>query len=116
MKLAQVVARLAPEQLDADARAASSGVPLARAAIARLAADEQRAKATLLFAEQEARRVRTLAASGSVSPRDLDLAEQQLSLAKAERERVRATQAEAQKEVAVASSATESKAATVTRS
>jgi HlyD family secretion protein len=115
VKLGQVVARLAPEQLNADARAASSGVPLARAAIARLAADEQRARATLLFSEQEATRLRALAASGSVSPRDLDLAEQQLSLAKADLERVRATQAEAQKEIAVASSATESKAATVTR-
>lgn len=59
--------------------------------------------------------MRTLAASGSVSGRDLDLAEQQLALAQAELDRTRAAQAEAQKQIAVASGATESKAATVTR-
>lgn len=115
VKLGQVVAHLAPEQLDADVHAASSGVPLARAAIARLAAEERRAQATLTFAQQEAVRLRSLAASGSVSARDLDLGEQQLALAQADLERVRATQTEAQKEVVVASSATASKAATVTR-
>jgi HlyD family secretion protein len=115
VKLGQVVAHLAPEQFQADVHAASSGVPLARAAIARLAAEEHRAQATLTFAQQEAVRLRALAASGSVSPRDLDLAEQQLSLAHADLERVRATQTEAQKSVAVASSTTASKEATVTR-
>lgn len=115
VKLGQVVAHLAPEQLNADVHAASSGVPLARAAMARLAAEERRAQATLTFAEQEAARMRSLTASGSVSPRDLDLAEQQLSLAKAELDRVRAAQTEAQKQIAVASGAAESKTATVTR-
>ena len=115
VKLGQVVAHLAPEQLNADVHAASSGVPLAKAAMVRLAAEERRAQATLTFAEQEAARIRSLAASGSVSPRDLDLAEQQLSLAKAELDRVRAAQTEAQKQIAVASGATESKTATVTR-
>ncbi len=115
VKLGQVVARLAPEQLVADVRVASSGVPLAKAALARLDAEERKAQASLVFAEQEAKRMRTLAASNSVSPRDLDLAEQQLALAKADLDRVLATQGEAQKEIAVASSATESKSATATR-
>jgi len=115
VKLGQVVAHLAPEQLNADVHAASSGVPLARAAVARLAADERRAQATLTFAEQEAVRMRSLAASNTVSVRDLDLAEQQLALARADLDRVRAAQTEAQKQIAVASGATESKAATVTR-
>ena len=115
VKLGQVLAHLAPEQLNADAHAASSGVPLARAAMARLAADERRGQATLAFAEREAVRMRALAASGSVSARDVDLAEQQLALGQAEVERVHAAQAEAQKQIAVASGATESKAATVTR-
>lgn len=115
VKLGQVVAHLAPGQLNADVTAASSGVPLARAAIARLAADEHRAQATLTFAEQEAGRMRSLAASGTVGARDLDLAEQQLALARADLDRVRAAQAEAQKQIAVASGATESKVATVTR-
>ncbi|CAN5729455.1 efflux RND transporter periplasmic adaptor subunit [soil metagenome] len=115
VKLGQVVAHLAPEQLNADVHAASSGVPLARAAVARLAADERRAQATLTFAEQEAVRMRSLAASNTVSARDLDLAEQQLALARADLDRVRAAQTEAQKQIAVASGATEAKAATVTR-
>jgi HlyD family secretion protein len=115
VKLGQVVAHLAPEQLNADVHAASSGVPLAKAAMARLAADERRAQATLTFAEQEAARMRSLTASGSVAARDLDLAEQQLSLTKADLDRVRAAQTEAQKQIAVASGATESKTATVTR-
>ena len=115
VKLGQVVAHLAPEQLTADVRAASSGVSLARAALARLAADERRAQATLAFAEPEAVRTRALQASGSVTGRDLDLAEQQLALAQADLDRVRAAQAEAVKQIAVASGTTETKVATVTR-
>ena len=115
VKLGQVVAHLAPEQWTADVHAATSGVSLARAAIARLAADERRAQATLGFATQEATRMRALAASGSVTARDLDLAEQQLALAAADLDRVHAGQAEAQKQIAVASGASESKVATVTR-
>jgi HlyD family secretion protein len=115
VKLGQVVAHLAPEQLTADVHAASSGVSLAQASLARLAADERRAQATLTFAEQEAVRMRKLSASGSVTSRDLDLAEQQLALARADLDRVHATQSEAQKQISVASGATESKAATVTR-
>jgi HlyD family secretion protein len=115
VKLGQVVAHLGPEQLNADVHAASSGIPLAKAAIARLAADEKRALATLSFAEREAARMRTLAASGSVSGRDLDLADQQVTLARTELDRVHAVQAEAQKQIAVASGAVESKVAMVTR-
>lgn len=115
VKLGQVVAHLAPEQLTADAHAASSGIVLARAAPARLAAEERRAQATLAFAQQEAVRMRALASSGAVSARDLDLAEQQLSLARADVDRAHATQTEAQRQIAVATSATESKTATVTR-
>jgi HlyD family secretion protein len=115
VKLGQVVAHLAPEQLNADTRAASSGIPLARAAAARLAADERRARATLTFAEQEDVRMKGLAASGTVATRDRDLSEQQLALARADLDRVHAAQAEVDKQVAVASGATDSKAATVTR-
>lgn len=115
VKLGQIVAHLAPEQLNADAHAASSGIVLARAAPMRLAAEERRAQATLAFAQQEAVRMRALANSGTVSARDLDLAEQQLALARADVDRVHATQTEAQRQIAVATSATESKTATVTR-
>jgi HlyD family secretion protein len=115
VKLGQVVAHLAPEQLTADVHAASSGIVLAKAAPVRLAAEERRAQAALAFAQQEAVRMRALASSGAVSGRDLDLAEQQLALVRADLDRVHATQTEAQKQIAVATSATESKTATVTR-
>jgi HlyD family secretion protein len=115
VKLGQVVAHLAPEQWNTDVHAAASGVSLARAAQARLAADERRAEATLTFAQQEAARMRRLAADGTVNARDLDLAEQQLALAKADVDRVRAAQGEAVKQIAVASGASESKAVTVSR-
>lgn len=115
VKLGQVVAHLAPEQLNADVQAVASGVSLARAAIARLEAEERRARASMTFAEQDVARIRALATSGTVSSRDLDLAEQQLSLARADVDRVHAAQVEAQKGIAVASGATESKSATATR-
>lgn len=115
VKLGQVVAHLAPEQLNAEASAASSGIGLAKAAIARLAADERKAAANLAFMKQDATRIRALAAAGSVSGRDLDLAEQQLSLAQADLDRVHAAQGEAQKQIAVASGTTDTKLATVTR-
>ena len=115
VKLGQVVAHLAPEQLTADMRAVSSGIVLAKAAPARLAADERRSLATLTFAQVEAVRIRVLAASGAVNARDLDIAEQQLALAQADLDRVLAAQAEAQKQIAVATSATASKTAMVTR-
>lgn len=113
--LGQVLAHLAPGQLSADVHAASSGISLAKAATARLAADERRAQATLAFAQQEAVRIRTLAASGTVNGRDLDLAEQQLSLARADVDRSHAAQGEAVNQIAVAGGATASKAATLTR-
>ncbi len=115
VKLGQVVAHLAPDQLNAEATAAATGVGLAKAAIARLAADERKAVANLAFVKQDAARIRALAAAGSVSGRDLDLAEQQLSLAQADLDRVHAAQGEAQKQIAVASGATDTKLATVTR-
>jgi HlyD family secretion protein len=115
VKLGQVVAHLAPEQLNTDVRAAASGVSLAKAANARLAAEERRAQANFTFAGQEADRMRNLAAEGTINARDLDLAEQQLALAKADLERVHAAQGEAEKQIAVASGATQSKSATATR-
>ena len=115
VKLGQVVAHLAPDQLNTDVHAAASGVSLAKAANARLAADERRAQANLTFGRQEAERMRNLAAEGTVNARDLDLAEQQLALAKADLDRVHAAQGEAEKQIAVASGATESRMVAATR-
>lgn len=107
VKLGQVVAHLAPETFAADVKSASSGVAVAKAAIARLDAEERRASAALDFARGEAERMRSLGKSGAVSARDLDLAEQQLSLALAEADRVRAARAEAQRQISLASGAVE---------
>jgi HlyD family secretion protein len=103
VKLGQVVAHLAPETFVADVKTASTGVALAKAAIARLDAEERRGTAALDFAKGEAERMRALAQTGSVSPRDLDLAEQQLALARAEVDRVRAARAEAERQISLAS-------------
>ena len=115
MKLGQVLGHLAPEQFVADVHSATSGVQLARSAIARLEADEHRATATINFATNEEARIRRLAASGTVSTRELDLAVQQLELAKAELERVRATRDEARHQIGVASKTAESRNVTAAR-
>lgn len=115
VKLGQVLGHLAPEQFVADVHSATSGVQLARSAIARLEADEHRALATINFATAEEARIRRLAASGTVSTRDLDLAVQQLELAKAELERVRATRDEARHQIGVASKTAESRNVTAAR-
>lgn len=107
VKLGQVVAHLAPETFAADVKSASTGVDVARAAIARLQAEDRRALAAKEFAEGEAQRMRALSQSGSVSPRDLDLAEQQLALARAEVDRVRAARAEAERQISLASGTVE---------
>ncbi len=115
VKLGQVLGHLAPEQFAADVHSATSGVTLAQSAIARLEADEHRATATLAFATSEEARIRNLAASGTVSARDLDLAVQQLELSKAELERVRATRDEARHQIGVASKNAESRNVTAAR-
>lgn len=115
VKLGQVVAHLSPEQLAADAQAATTGVSLAQAGIARLEADEKRAEAALAFASSELERTKKLAASGAVTARDLDLAEQQYKLAVADLARVRAARVEGGKQIAVAAGAAGSKQATIGR-
>lgn len=107
VKLGQVVAHLEPDTFAADVKSASTGVAVAKAAIARLDAEGRRAEAALEFADGEAKRMRSLAKSGSVSPRDLDLAEQQLALARAEVDRVRAARAEAERQISLASGTVE---------
>jgi HlyD family secretion protein len=107
VKLGQVVSHLAPETFAADVKTASTGVAVARAAIGRLDAEERRAAAARDFAVGEAERMRALAKTGSVSPRDLDLAEQQLALSRAEVDRVQAARAEAERQISLASGTVE---------
>lgn len=115
VKLGQVLAHLDPEQLRADVRTASSSVSLAKSAIHRLEAEGRRAEANLTFTTAEEARVRTLASSGAVSARDLDLATQQLALARAERDRVTAALAEAGRQIQVASGAAAERSVTAGR-
>lgn len=107
VKLGQVVGHLAPETFAADVKSANTGVAVAKAAIARLDAEGRRAVAARDFAVAEADRMRALAKTGSVSPRDLDLAEQQLALARAEVDRVQAARAEAERQISLASGTVE---------
>jgi RND family efflux transporter MFP subunit len=95
VRIGQVLAHLAPEQLRADLQTASSGAAAARASLARLDSDAERAAATLAFAEGEAHRMQQLAAGGAAPARDLDLAVQQVTLARTEVARARAARAEA---------------------
>jgi HlyD family secretion protein len=103
VKLGQVVAHLDPRQYQADVRTAASGASLAQAATVRLQAEQRRADVALAYADHEAQRARNLAASGSISARDLDIAVQQLDLARAEVARVQAAQGEGRHTVEVAS-------------
>jgi HlyD family secretion protein len=102
VKLGQVLASLAPEQYSADVKTATDSASLARAAIARLEAEEKRATATLDFTSTEEARAKALAQTGALSPRDVDLAVQQLALARAELDRVHATREEAQRQITLA--------------
>ncbi len=115
VRAGQVVAHLAAQQENIDAYAASSGVSLVKAATARLEANERRAQATLTFLEADTERTRKLAASGSVPPRNLEVAEQELGVARAEMDRIHAEQVESRRQIAVATATTESKAVTVRR-
>ncbi len=110
-----VLARLEPTQLLAEQVAAQSGVAVARAAVARLDAEERKAGAALAFAEVDAKRIRTLQANGTVAARELDQATQQLEQATAELERVRAGRAEALRQIAAAGSNVEVRSAAAAR-
>jgi len=115
IKLGQVLASLALDQLTADLRTASSNVALAKAAIAKLDAEQLRVDATLRYTQSEAARAEKLLAADSISPRDMDLAVQQLALARAEVERVRSTRDEVHRQVEVASDAVRGRSVTAAR-
>ncbi|MBK7402723.1 MAG: hypothetical protein IPJ34_42475 [Myxococcales bacterium] len=104
----------APEQLNAEASAASSGVGLAKAVIAWPAADERRPPPPRLHEAGRHADPRARAAAGSASGRD-PIWRSSSPLAQADLDRVHAAQGEAQKQIAVASGTTDTKLATVTR-
>jgi len=115
VSLGQELARLSLEQVQADLRVATTGVAAARSSLARLSAEERRARATLGAAEREEADARELLSRGSISTNQLDLAQDQLRLARAELDRVLAQRAEATRSIEVAQGGATQRAVTVLR-
>ena len=115
ISLGQELARLFPEQVQADLKAASTGVAAARTSLERIAADERHARAALEAAEREERRARSLGATGILPSRDVDAALDQVRMARADLDAVLAHRAEATRGIEVASGGVEQRRATALR-
>ena len=115
VSLGQELARLEPEQLAADLGVASKGVESARTALARVAADERRARAVLGAAQREERRISDLAANNVVSTHDLDIAKDAVRISRAELDRVLAQRQEATRAIALAEGGATQREVTVLR-
>lgn len=113
--LGQELARLETSQSEADLRAAKTGVAAARSSLARLAAEEERARTILAGAERESRRVQTLFDSGVVPGRERDDAADKLRVARADLDRVVGQRGEATRSIEVATSGAEQRQVTVLR-
>jgi HlyD family secretion protein len=113
--LGQELARLYPEQVSADLRAASTGVAAARTSLSRLAAEEQRVRTTLESEEREAERARALGAHGAIPQHELDLAQDAVKITRAELDRVLAQRAEATRSIDVAQGGVAQRRVTVLR-
>ncbi|MCB9617049.1 MAG: efflux RND transporter periplasmic adaptor subunit [Sandaracinus sp.] len=113
--LGQELARLAPEQIEAELRTASMGVSAARTSLTRLAAEERRVRTALEAAQRELDRLRPLVGSGAVASHELDLADDQARLLRADLDRVLAQRAEATRGIEVASGSAEQRRVTVLR-
>ncbi len=100
--LGQELARLETDQAQADLRTAQTGIGAARAALARLAADEERARALLAGAERESTKAEALVAAGVVPGQQGDDARDLLRVARADLDRVLAQRAEATRGIDVA--------------
>jgi HlyD family secretion protein len=115
VSLGQALARLYPEQVRADLRAATSGVAAARSSLVRLAAEEQRAVAALQAATREQRRAMELSSRGASTAQQLDLAEDALRSARADLDRVLAQRVEATRSIDVAEGGAAQRGATMLR-
>jgi HlyD family secretion protein len=115
VSLGQALARLYPEQVRADLRAAASGVAAARASLVRLAAEERRATANVDTAMRERERARALTTSGAAAEQALDIAEDALRVARAELDRVLAQRVEATRSIDVAQGGQAQRGATMLR-
>lgn len=115
VSLGQELARLETNQALADLRSAQTGVAAARAALSRLAAEEERARALLAAAEREVARTQALFETGAVSVQVRDDVADRLRLARAELDRVLAQRSEATRGIDVAAGGAEQRRATVVR-
>jgi RND family efflux transporter MFP subunit len=113
--LGQEIARLEPSQAEADLRTATTGIGAARAALKRLAADEDRARAVVAAAEREAERARVLFEKGAIAGELRDDAQDKLRLARADLDGVLAQRAEATRGIEVASSGAAQRKVTMLR-
>lgn len=93
--LGQELARLETNQAQADLQAAQTGVSAARSSLARIAADEDRARSVLGTAERELARTESLLASGAIPAQQRDDAADRQRVAQAELDRVLAQRSEA---------------------
>ncbi|MEO8184825.1 MAG: efflux RND transporter periplasmic adaptor subunit [Deltaproteobacteria bacterium] len=113
--LGQEVARLETNQAQADLRSAQTGIAAARSSLARLAAEEERARALLVTAEREATRAQALLDAGAVTGQERDAASDRLRVARADLDRVLAQRSEATRGIDVATGGAEQRRVTVVR-
>lgn len=115
VSLGQELAHLETDQARADLRSAQTGIGAARASLARLAAEEERARAGLATADREAARTRDLFAKGASSAQQRDEATDRLRVARAELDRVLAQRSEATRGIEVAAGGAEQRRVAMVR-
>jgi HlyD family secretion protein len=113
--LGQELARLETDQAQADLRSAQTGIAAARASLARLAAEEERARALLVTAERESTRAQTLFDAGAITGQERDAASDRLRVARADLDRVLAQRSEATRGIDVAAGGAEQRRVVVVR-
>ncbi|MFO0726243.1 MAG: efflux RND transporter periplasmic adaptor subunit [Myxococcota bacterium] len=113
--LGQELARLETDQAQADLRSAQTGIAAARAALQRLAAEEERARALLLTAEREVLRSDTQFRAGAIPAQLHDETGDRLRVARAELDRVLAQRSEATRGIELASGGAEQRRVAMVR-
>lgn len=113
--LGQELARLETNQAQADLHSAQTGVGAARAALQRLAAEEERVRALLATAEREATRTQALFDAGAVPGQQRDDTSDRLRVARADLDRVLAQRSEATRGIDVAAGGAEQRRVAMVR-
>lgn len=113
--LGQELARLETDQAQADLRSAQTGITAARAALRRLAAEEERARALVATAERDATRTQALLSAAAISAQQRDDAADRLRVARADLDRVLAQRSEATRGIDVAAGGAEQRRVAMVR-